>query len=99
MKKIGFIDNYLDEWHANNYPAVIHRLAGDEMRVTYAYARQDAPGGMTTDEWCEKNGVERVDSIEELVEIAITLLCCRPIILSITKSCALCRSAPASVAT
>ncbi len=68
MKKIGFIDNYLDEWHANNYPAVIHRLAGDEMRVTYAYARQDAPNGMTTDEWCEKNGVERVDTIEELVE-------------------------------
>ncbi len=68
MKKIGFIDNYLDEWHANNYPAVIHKLAGDEMRVTYAYARQDAPGGMTTDEWCAKNNVERVDTIEELVE-------------------------------
>ncbi len=68
MKKIGFIDNYLDEWHANNYPAKIHELSGGEMVVTYAYARQDAPNGMTTDEWCEKNNVERVDSIEELVE-------------------------------
>ncbi len=68
MKKIGFIDNYLDEWHANNYPAVIERLSNGEMRVAYAYARQDAPGGMTTDEWCEKNNVERVDTIEELVE-------------------------------
>lgn len=68
MKKIGFIDNYLDEWHANNYPTMIHDLAGDEMCVAYAYARQDAPNGMTTDEWCEKYGVERIDSIEELVE-------------------------------
>ena len=23
MKKIGFIDYYLDEWHANNYPEMI----------------------------------------------------------------------------
>ena len=68
MKKIGFIDNYLDEWHANNYPQTIERLAGDEMKVAYAYARQDAPNGMTTDEWCAKMGVERVDTIEELVE-------------------------------
>lgn len=68
MKKVGFIDNYLDEWHANNYPELFKRIAGDEMGVAYAYARQDAPGGMTTDEWCAKYGVERVDSIEELVE-------------------------------
>ena len=68
MKKIGFIDNYLDEWHANNYPAKIHELSNNNMIVSYAYARQDAPNGMTTDEWCAKNNVERVDSIEELVE-------------------------------
>ena len=23
MKKIGFIDNFLSEWHANNYPGMI----------------------------------------------------------------------------
>ena len=34
MKKIGFIDNYLDEWHANNYPGMIKALAGDEMEAT-----------------------------------------------------------------
>ncbi len=78
MKKIGFIDNYLDEWHANHYPDLIHQLAGDEMRVTYAYARQDAPGGMTTDEWCEKFGVERVDSIEEIVEKSDYLIVLSP---------------------
>ncbi len=68
MKKIGFIDNYLDEWHANNYPELLKRIAGDEFYVAYAYARQDAPSGVTTDDWCQKFGVERVDSIEELVE-------------------------------
>ena len=29
MKKIGFIDFYLDEWHANNYPAWIRELRKD----------------------------------------------------------------------
>ena len=23
MRKIGFVDHYIDEWHANNYPAWI----------------------------------------------------------------------------
>lgn len=78
MKKIGFIDNYLDEWHANNYPATIERLSNGEMCVAYAYARQDAPGGMTTDEWCEKNGVTRVDTIEELVELSDYIIVLSP---------------------
>lgn len=69
MKKIGFIDYYLDEWHANNYPQMIKDVAGDELVVAYAYAEIDSPkGGMTTDEWCAKYGVERLNSIEELVE-------------------------------
>lgn len=28
MKKIGFIDYFLDEWHANNYPDWIRETAG-----------------------------------------------------------------------
>ena len=55
MMKIGFIDYYLDEWHANNYPAMIDRASGGDMKVTYAYGMIDSPiGGMTTDAWCEK---------------------------------------------
>ena len=23
MKRVGFIDYYLDEWHANNYPETV----------------------------------------------------------------------------
>lgn len=68
--KLGFIDYCLDEWHANNYPAKIHALSGGEIEVAYAYAEIDAPNGMTTDEWCAKYGVQRVDSIEELVALS-----------------------------
>ena len=34
MKKIGFIDYYLSEWHANNYPALIEKQGED--RILFA---------------------------------------------------------------
>lgn len=70
MKTVGFIDYYLDEFHANHYPQWIKELSGGELEVKYAYAKIDSPlpGGMTTDAWCEKYGIERVGSIAELVE-------------------------------
>ena len=69
--KIGFIDYYLDEWHANNYPARLKELSGGEVEVAYAFAEIDHPnGGLTTDQWCEKNGIQRVNSIEELVALS-----------------------------
>ena len=48
MKKIGFIDFFIDEWHANNYPAMIGRSAlKDEFEVAFAY--EDAtPAGKRT---------------------------------------------------
>ena len=67
-KKIGFIDYFLDEWHALNYPKFIKDATDGEFEVAYAYAEIDKPGGMTTDEWCEKFGVQRLDSIDEVVE-------------------------------
>ncbi len=67
--KIGFIDYYLDEWHANNYPAWIKEISGGEMTVAYAYAEIASPHtGVTTEEWCARMGIEQVGSIEELVE-------------------------------
>lgn len=69
MMKIGFIDYYLDEWHANNYPAMIKELSGGRYEVAYAYGKIDSPiGGITNAEWAEKNGVELLGSIEEVVE-------------------------------
>lgn len=68
MIKIGFIDHFLDEWHANNYPKFIAQQFGDEFKVAYAYAEKDKEGGLTTDEWCAQFGVERCNTIEEVVE-------------------------------
>ena len=73
MKKIGFIDNFLSEWHANNYPDIIrkHSLAQKEgLEVCYAYAHTDVSpyDGVTTDEWCKKFGVKRCADIRELVD-------------------------------
>ena len=56
MKKIGFIDYYLDEWHANNYPAWIELACeklGVSAEIAYVWAEDPAPEGkMTTAEWC-----------------------------------------------
>ena len=68
MKKIGFIDYYLDEWHANYYPEFFKKEAGDRMEVAYAYGKIDAPNGMTNKEWSEKYDVELLGSIEEVIE-------------------------------
>lgn len=57
MKKIGFIDLYLDEWHANNYPAWIRENASANNRkcdVAYAWAEVDNPKGLNTLDWCKK---------------------------------------------
>ncbi len=65
--KIGFIDYFLDEWHANNYPKFIADQCGSDFTVAYAYAEIDKPNGLTTDQWCEKFGVERCNTIAEVV--------------------------------
>lgn len=65
--KIGFIDYYLDEWHANHYPGWF-KGADPDMEVTYAYAMIDNPNGLTTDEWCRSYNVNRCTTIEEIVE-------------------------------
>ena len=48
MKRIGFIDYYLDEWHANNYPQLIKEVSGGELEVTCAYAVIDSPDRKST---------------------------------------------------
>lgn len=77
--KIGFIDYYLDEWHANNYPAWIQEASHGDSQVAYAYGMIDSPlSGMTTTEWCTKFGVTPCDTIEELVEKSDVLLVLSP---------------------
>lgn len=67
--KIGFIDYFLDEWHANNYPAWIRDASNGKTEVAYAYGMIDSPkGGMSTAEWCRRYGIEQCGTIEEVVE-------------------------------
>ena len=69
MKTVGFIDYFLNEWHANEYPAMIkayNEKNGTDYQVKYAWAEMDIPGGMSTDEWCALHGVIRCNSIKEL---------------------------------
>lgn len=69
MKKIGYVDYYLDEWHAENYPKWISEASKGEMEVAYAYGAIDSPvGGMSNSEWCKRFHIELVPSIEELVD-------------------------------
>ena len=70
MKKIGFIDHYLHEWHADNMPAWIHDASGGKMKVCYAWGEIDNPkeGGKTNKTWAEEMGIELCASQEEVIE-------------------------------
>ena len=75
MKKIGFVDYYISEWHANNYPkwiCEVSREMGEDYVVSYSFAERDISpvDGVSTDEWCERMGVSRCKSIEELCEVS-----------------------------
>ncbi len=79
MKKIGFIDYYLDEWHANNYPRMIHENSNGEMAVCYAYGKIDSPlGGLTNSEWSKQNNIELLKTIEEVIEKSDYLIVLSP---------------------
>lgn len=73
MKKIGFVDYYISEWHANNYPAWMKAACekfGVAYEVAYAWAEKEVSpfDGRTTDEWCTAFGVQKCETIEELCE-------------------------------
>ena len=83
MKTIGFIDYYLSEWHANNYPAWIKKAnekIGADFEVKYAWAELDVSplDGVSTDGWCEKMGVTKCQTIEELCEKSDYILILAP---------------------
>lgn len=68
--KVGFIDKYLDEWHANNMPTWLKDETQGEVSVKYAYAMMDSlnEGGLTSRAWADKEGVILLDNIDELVQ-------------------------------
>lgn len=83
MKKIGFVDLYISEWHANNYPIWINEICKREnldYKVCYAYAKNDISpvDKRSTDEWCAKLGVEKCDTIQELCEKSDNIMVLAP---------------------
>lgn len=70
MKKVGFIDYYLNEWHADNYPEWIYNQSGGEYKVCYAYGMIEPPfeSGISNKEWAENLGIELLPTIEDVVK-------------------------------
>lgn len=69
MKKIGIIDYYVGEWHANNYPIWLEKISA-KYKVEYVWAEIDSSPvyGTTTDEWCEKYAAHKCATIEDVCE-------------------------------
>ena len=75
MKTIGFVDYYISEWHANNYPTWIKAAGekiGEDIAVKYVWAEisKSPIDGVTTEEWCINHGAEQCLSMSELCEKA-----------------------------
>ena len=79
--KIGFIDYYLDEWHANNYPELIAKASNGAHTISCAYAHCEPPAEMnlrSNAQWSSDFGIELVDSIEEVIERSDCLIVLSP---------------------
>jgi len=81
--KVGFVDYYLSEWHANHYPewfADEAKKAGMDVQIAYAWAERDCSpvDGRTTAEWCAEFGVQACESLAELCEKSDAILILAP---------------------
>lgn len=69
MKKIGFIDYYIDEWHANNYPQMIKdSVYGNQFQVALAWEEINPSGKKNIDDWCKDFKVRKASSIEQVIK-------------------------------
>lgn len=80
MKTVGFIDYYLDEWHANNYPEWIKNQSGGEFEVKFAYAASEPTieGRISNSRWAEEHEITLVESIEELLDLSDCIIVLSP---------------------
>lgn len=71
MKKIGFIDCFLDEWHANNLPKWLKEATrGNEFELVMAYGDVEptVDTKISNAAWAEKNNLILAKSIDEIVD-------------------------------
>ncbi|MDR1971407.1 MAG: Gfo/Idh/MocA family oxidoreductase [Treponema sp.] len=78
MLKIGFIDYYLDEWHANNYPRMIGESTVRGAAAAFAWGERDSPQGVSSAAWCRTYGAELCGSPEEVCEKSDCILILSP---------------------
>ncbi|MEO6873306.1 MAG: oxidoreductase [Opitutaceae bacterium] len=77
--KIGFIDHFIDEWHANNYPAMIRKSKlGRDFTVAMAWDEVQPAGKKPLAEWCRQQGIEPGKSIEHVVASCDCLMVLSP---------------------
>lgn len=68
MKKIGFIDYFIDEWHANNYPAWIRSSSlKNRFELVLAWEEFTPEGKKPIGEWCSEMDIAQAASIEQVV--------------------------------
>ena len=68
-KRIGFIDLFIDEWHANNYPKWFREAKrSGEFELGYAWEAETREGLRNLQQWCAEMGMTPASSIEEVVE-------------------------------
>jgi hypothetical protein len=76
--KIGYIDYYLNEFHANRYIGWL-KEEDPTMEVAYAYGQIASPiNKMTSEEWCKTYGVTQCGTIEEVVKKSDVLIVLAP---------------------
>lgn len=69
MYKIGFIDYFLDNFHARNYPLWLHKQSNGQLNVTCAYAMAESPhDGMSNKQWSETYQIPLLPTIEDVIE-------------------------------
>jgi hypothetical protein len=79
MKKIGFIDHCIDNWHSNNYPRMIRESAfKNDFEIALAWAEQCPPGKKTLDAWCREQSVAQARTLEEVVDSCDCILILSP---------------------
>jgi predicted dehydrogenase len=78
-KKIGFIDYFIDEWHANNYPAFIAKSSlADKFEVALAWDKIQKEGRRSMDQWSKEMNIPKAASIEQVVDQCDCLIVLSP---------------------
>ncbi|MFA5858105.1 MAG: Gfo/Idh/MocA family oxidoreductase [Elusimicrobiota bacterium] len=78
MKKIGFIDHYINNFHSNNYVKWIRQGKFKEsMDVAYAF-EETVSNNVDITAWCKNNKVEKLLTPEEVVEKSDYLMVLSP---------------------